>query len=283
MSGIWRGTLRKLRVAPGAAGGEPARYALTDGHWNPDDRAVDQPLNGFLGQPVRLEFTGRIACTYCGRASRKTFGEGFCYPCFQARAEADICIVKPELCHYHDPQHPCRDDAFALRHCFQPHVLYAALTSGPKVGLTRLANIPTRWLDQGASVAMPLAELPDRRSAGQVEARLRDEHGLADRTHWTGMLRRAEGDGDLAAFADEVLTLLEGQGVAPLPAGERTVRRFRYPVLAYPQKVKSLGLDRTPLIEGILQGIKGQYLILDTGVVNLRKHAGYGAVVIFGS
>lgn len=283
MPEIWRGTLRKLRVEPGKMPGDPAVYALADGHWNPDERAADQPLNDCLGRPVRIDFTGRIACTYCGRASRKTFGEGFCFPCFQTRAEADICIVKPELCHYHDAADPCRDDEFARRHCFQPHVLYAALTSEPKVGLTRRVNIPTRWLDQGATLAMPLAELPDRRSAGLVEARLRDEQGLADRTHWTRLLRQAEGSGDLEAFAARVLTLLAGFAVVALPPDERVGRRFAYPVLAYPQKVQSLSLDRSPRISGRLQGIKGQYLLLDTGVFNLRKHAGYGAVVTCGT
>ncbi len=282
MSEIWRGTLCKLRVAPGAAAGEPAVYALADGYWQPAERAADQPLNGFLGRRVDIEFSGRIACVYCGRASRKTFGEGFCYPCFQARAEADICIVRPELCHYHDPRDPCRDDDFAHRHCFQPHALYVSLTSAPKVGLTRRRNIPTRWLDQGATAAAPLAELPDRRAAGLVEAHLRDVKGLADRTHWTRLLRQAEGEGDLASFAAGVLAALDELGVAPLPAERRAVQRFVYPVRTYPQKVKSLALDRQPRIAGVLEGIKGQYLILDTGVVNLRKHAGYQAVVTLG-
>lgn len=283
MSEIWRGTLRKMRVTPGATGGEPARYALADGHWQPAERAADRPLNSYLGMPVRIAFAGRIACIYCGRATRKTFGEGFCFPCFRVRAEADICIVKPELCHYHNTEDPCRDNDFAHRHCFQPHVLYAALTSAPKVGLTRRENIPTRWLDQGATEAVPLAELPDRRATGLIEAYLRDEHGLADRTHWTSLLRQIEGDGDLRAFADQVLALLEAQGVAPLPADQRTVHGFSYPVLAYPEKVKSFSLDRAPVVEGVLQGIKGQYLLLDTGVLNLRKHTGYGAVVTVGS
>jgi hypothetical protein len=282
MSEVWRGTLRKMRVKAGSTPGEPAAYALADGHWQPGERAQDQPLNSCLGRSIRLEFSGRIACTYCGREIRKTFGQGFCYPCFRARAEADICIVKPELCHYHDPQDPCRDNEFAHRHCFRPHVLYAALTSAPKIGLTRRENIPTRWLDQGASAAVLLAELPDRRTAGLIEARLRDENGLADRTHWTRLLRQAEGEGDLHAFAEQVLSLLVAHGVEVLPADRRPFHRFTYPVLTYPSKVRSLGFDRTPRIDGVLQGIKGQYLILDSGVLNLRKHTGYGAIVALG-
>ncbi len=129
MNEIWRGTLKKMHVEPGPDG-EPARYALTDGHWQASERVVDHPLNGFLGGELELEHTGAIHCIYCGRATKKSFNQGFCYPCFQARAEADQCIVRPELCHYHDDANPCRDEDFAHRHCFAPHVLYVSLTSG---------------------------------------------------------------------------------------------------------------------------------------------------------
>ena len=37
----------------------------------------------------------------------------------------------------------------------------------------------------------------------------------------------------------------------------------------------SFNLDKNPNLEGILLGIKGQYLIFDTGVINIRKYAGY--------
>ncbi len=274
MQTIWEGTLRKMRAMPGEAGG-PARYALADGHWNPQERAADHPLQPYLGQPLDLEFTGAINCVYCGRKSKKTFGQGFCYPCFRARAEADQCIVRPELCHYHVPDDPCRDDDFAHRHCFQPHVLYAALTSAPKVGITRRENVPTRWLDQGATLAIPLAEVPDRRTVGLLEARLRDEVGLADRTHWTRLLKQEAGEGDLVALANRIADQLTAWDVPLLPAEQRVEHAFAYPVLAYPRKVKSFNLDRDPRAGGVLQGIKGQYLIFDAGVINLRKYTGY--------
>ena len=275
MATIWSGTLRKLRVTPGPDGA-PAAYALADGCWDAARRHADLPLNDRLGSPLRVRFTGAIACVYCGRAIKKSFGEGFCFPCFQARAEADQCIVRPELCHHHDPTHPCRDDAFARAHCFQPHVLYAALTSAPKVGITRRANVPTRWLDQGATAAMPLAELPDRRSVGLVEARLRDDVGLQDRTHWTRLLKAAEGEGDLAALAAVVLAHLAAWGIAGLlPDAARAVQRFAYPVLTYPVKVASANLERDGAAGGVLQGIKGQYLIFAGVVLNARKYTGY--------
>jgi len=278
LAAVWQGTLRKMRAVPGE-GGLPAVYALADRFWNPAERAADLSLAPYLDRELYLEFGGKIACVYCGRATKKTFGEGFCYPCFQARAEADVCIVKPELCHYHEPANPCRDDAFARSHCFQPHVLYAALTSGLKVGITRRANLPARWLDQGATAAVPLAELPDRRAVGRLEARLRDEEGVADRTHWTRLLKQPEGDGDLGEFAGGVAALLAGWGVPLLSPEERTIRTFRYPVLRYPAKVTSFNLDKEPRVGGVLAGIKGQYLIFDGGVINLRKYAGYQVTV----
>lgn len=275
MSVIWHGTLRKLRATPAGDGG-PARYAVVDGCWDPSRRAPDLSLDDRLGTPLHLRFTGGIACVYCGRKARKLFGEGFCFPCFQARAEADPCIVKPELCHFLDAANPCRDHAFAHRHCFQPHVLYVSLTSAPKIGITRRENVPTRWLDQGATAAIPLAEMPDRRAVGLVEARLRDECGLRDRTHWTRLLRRAEGEGDLDALADEVLARLADWSVAGvLPAAARVVQRFAYPVLAYPEKVVSFNLDKDPRAGGVLQGVKGQYLVFPGGVINARKYTGY--------
>jgi hypothetical protein len=275
MNVIWRGTLRKLRALPGADGGA-ARYAVADGFWDPAQRLPDLSLDDRCGTPLSLHFTGMIACVYCGRRTRKTFGEGFCFPCFQARAEADVCIVKPELCHFHVVADPCRDVVFAQRHCFQPHVLYVSLTSAPKIGITRRENVPTRWLDQGATAAIPLAELPDRRAVGLVEARLRDECGLRDRTHWTRLLRGAEGDGDLDALAAEVLERLAAWSVpGVLPPDERVVHRFTYPVLAYPEKVVSFNLDKDPRAGGMLQGMKGQYLIFAGGVINARKYTGY--------
>ena len=48
-----------------------------------------------------------------------------------------------------------------------------------------------------------------------------------------------------------------------------------YPVLAYPPKVTSVYLEKTPEVSGRLLGIKGQYLIWEDGrVLNIRNHSG---------
>ena len=55
-----------------------------------------------------------------------------------------------------------------------------------------------------------------------------------------------------------------------------TVNIINYPVEKYPTKIKSLKLEKNNLISGKLSGIKGQYLIFDSGeVFNVRSHEGY--------
>jgi len=265
----WTGTLRKMRVADT----DPVSYSLADGRHDESARVDDLPLAPFLGRPISLRFTGEINCTACGRPTKKTFSQGYCWPCSQSLAAADICMVKPELCHHGDAEHPCREEDFAQSKCFRPHILYVSLTSGCKVGITRKVNVPDRWIDQGAVAAMPLAELPDRRTVGLLEHELAATY--ADNTHWMRMLKEERPEADLEAFAAEVLAALEARGVEPLPAAERAVRIFNYPVLSYPQKVRSWNLDKSDEVDGVLDGIKGQYLILDTGVINLRKFTGY--------
>jgi len=269
---LWTGTLKKMR----SEADDPVRYFLADGWWEPEKRVADLPLNPLLGQDVEIRFSGEINCTACGRKTKKTFGQGFCFPCSQSRAEADICIVRPELCHHGEPDNPCRDEKFAQGQCFQPHYLYCSLTSGVKVGITRHHQIPARWIDQGATAAIPVAVLPDRRAVGLVEKRLSDE-GFADKTHWTRMLKGdADPQFDLERAADKVLArLAEWKVEGVLPAADRTRWTFKYPVLEYHEKVKSFNLDKDPVAAGKLQGIKGQYLIFTGGVINLRKYTGY--------
>ncbi len=271
MPTIWTGTLRKMR----AEAAEPVAYHLADGWWEKDKRGPDAPLNPHLGRELTIRFSGEIHCTACGRKTKKTFSQGFCFPCSQTRAEADICIMRPELCHHGDADNPCRDENFAQSQCFRPHILYCSLTSGVKVGITRLPNVPSRWLDQGAVAAIPVAKLPDRRAVGLVEKRLSDA-GFADKTHWTKNLKGNPEGIDLRAMSEQVVASLNEWGVEGiLPEFERLEHTFTYPVQVWPTKVKSFNLDKEPTAGGVLQGIKGQYLIFDAGVINVRKYTGY--------
>lgn len=270
-----RGCLSKMVIEPGASGA-PARYTLRAGEQRLD-------LNARLGQSLRLTHTGAIACTHCGRATRKSFAQGYCYPCFKRLAQCDTCIVRPEICHFHAGT--CREPEWGERHCFQPHVVYLANSSGLKVGITRKTQLPTRWLDQGAIQALPVLEVDTRQQSGFVEVLFKEL--VADRTNWRAMLKCEVAPLDLRAERERLLAALDG-GLANLRErfGFDAVRvldaepvTLDYPVLEPPTKVASLNFDKTPEVAGTLLGLKGQYLMLDSGVINLRKFTGYEVIV----
>ncbi|MGQ7263410.1 DUF2797 domain-containing protein [Vreelandella sp. V005] len=236
-------------------------------------------LNERIGEPLTLRWTGAIACTHCGRATKKSFAQGHCYPCFKRLAQCDTCIMKPETCHFF--QGTCREPEWGERHCFQPHIVYLANSSGLKVGITRKTQMPTRWLDQGAIQALPILEVDTRQQSGFVEMLFKEQ--VADRTNWRAMLKGDVPPIDLAAERDRLLTLLasgldqlrDTHGAGAIRALEQPAQAFHYPVSVFPKKVVSHNFDKHPRVEGVLQGIKGQYLLLDSGVINLRKFTGY--------
>ena len=246
-----------------------------------DDAADDQLLdmNALIGRQVSLEFTGTISCLHCGRKTRKSFNQGFCYPCFTRLPQSDSCIVKPELCHFHNGT--CRDAAWGERNCFAPHIVYLANSSGLKVGITRAQQVPTRWMDQGAVQAVPILKVKNRLHSGLVE-RLIAEH-VADKTNWRAMLKNDVPELDLTVERDRLLTeLAEPLNQLRHELGDDSISELaespiaiEYPVTQYPTKITSFNFDKTPLVSGTLMGIKGQYLMFDTGVNNLRKYGGY--------
>ena len=236
-------------------------------------------MNPLIGQSITLNFTGNIYCINCGRKTNKSFNQGYCFPCFRSLAECDQCIMRPELCHF--DQGTCRDEAWGLAHCMQPHIVYLANSSGLKVGITRHTQIPTRWMDQGASSAMPLFEVASRLTSGLVEVMFKAH--ISDRTDWRKMLKGEPDDVDLKAKGEELVELVEEDiaqeqriKISDFEILESPkVYQFNYPVERYPEKIKAHNLDKTPQISGTLQGIKGQYLIFDNGVLNIRKYGGY--------
>ncbi len=263
------GCLRKMTVEPG----EPVLYQLPVG----DDRLALTPL---LGHRLSLRHSGRIFCVACGKKTSKSFNQGYCYPCFTRLAQCDMCIVKPETCHF--AAGTCREPAWGEQFCFQPHVVYLANSSGIKVGITRGSQIPTRWIDQGAIQALPIFEVRSRHISGLIEVILAQH--VSDKTSWQQMLKNQVEPLDLKSIRDDLLARCAAElaGLqaeydrdAIRPLMDANVVDIRYPVLEYPQKVKSFNLDKNPQFEGVLQGIKGQYLLLDSGVINIRKFAGY--------
>ena len=234
-----------------------------------DDVPVD--MNAKIGEVIRLKFDGIINCIACGRETKKSFGQGFCYPCFRNAPEASECIIRPELCRAHEGE--ARDMAWAEQHCLVEQIVYLARSSAIKVGITRASQIPTRWIDQGASDAIIFARVPNRYTAGPVEVAMK-EH-LTDRTNWQRMLKNEVIDADLVATKGSLIDALNAD-LRPYVDDDDTVCSIHYPVERYPEKVKSTGFDKDAEIEGRLAGIKGQYLIFDDNrVLNIRKHNGY--------
>ncbi|MFZ5560461.1 MAG: DUF2797 domain-containing protein [Pseudomonadota bacterium] len=262
------GTLRKMRVEKN----EPVSYFLPLGDFS-------VPLLPFLGNTLHLRYSGAILCTACGRRTAKSYNQGYCFVCFKKLAACDMCILKPETCHY--AAGTCREPAWADAHCNVPHIVYLANSSGLKVGITRESQVPTRWLDQGAAQALPIFRVGTRFQSGLVEVAL--ARHVADKTNWQALLKGESETVDLKALRDELIERcapaldalqqrFPGQ-IQPLPDAEEEA--FRYPVLQYPQKIRSFNLDQEADVAGTLLGIKGQYLLFDTGVINIRKYTAY--------
>ena len=229
-------------------------------------------MNPLIGKKISLKFEGEIYCLSTGQKIKKSYNQGFSYKAFMSLACCDICIVKPNLCHYH--KGTCREPEWGEKNCMAPHIVYLANTSKVKIGITRKSQIPTRWMDQGASFALPILECKDRYTAGLIEAEISKQ--MSDKTNWRDMLKGVLQEEDLEAHREDIYEqfadLLDDMNAEDL---EDPVVKINYPVEQYPEKVSSLSFDKKPLIEGTLMGIKGQYLILDTGVLNIRKHQGY--------
>jgi hypothetical protein len=237
-------------------------------------------LNALLGRELEIEFCGEIFCLSCGRKTNKSFNQGHCYPCLKRLAACDQCIIKPELCHFHEGT--CREPEWGQAHCLQSHIVYLANSSGLKVGVTRATQVPTRWIDQGASQALPIFEVSERRIAGLLEVAIRTV--VSDRTAWQRMLKGVPDPLDLVAERERLLAqagLAIGRVTETINADQARLMeeaspiQIQYPVNQYPEKVTALNLDKTPRVAGRLLGIKGQYLILDSGVLNIRKFGGY--------
>lgn len=242
----------------------PIRYHLELG----PDRIL---VNSLLGKNVKISFDGRINCVSCGVLTKKAFGQGFCYPCFANSPQNAECIIRPELCEGHLGKG--RDPEWEKRNHVQPHTVYLALSSGLKVGVTRDTQVPTRWIDQGAYQAVVIAEVPYRRLAGEIEVELKEYYN--DKTNWQRMLKNEVLHDDLILKKEEAADHLP-EHLKQYVSEEDEVWELEYPSLDTPPKVKSQRLEKEPVLEGTLTGIKGQYLIFDNSkVINVRNHAGY--------
>ena len=269
MKEIAEGILRKMKSRLE----QPVSYKIPLG-----DNEV--PLNPLIAKKIKLEYSGNIFCVNCGRKSNKSFNQGYCYPCFQKLAQCDSCIIHPEKCHF--DQGTCREPVWGEKYCMQDHIVYLANSSGLKIGITRATQIPTRWIDQGATQALAIIRVRTRLQSGILEIMFK-EH-VADKTNWREMLKGDAEPLDMLAKSKLLLAKCESEikelearfgffaisvlnGIEPL--------EINYPVEIYPEKIASFNFDKDPKIEAKLLGIKGQYLIFERGVINLRRFSGY--------
>ncbi|MDD9894937.1 MAG: DUF2797 domain-containing protein, partial [Gammaproteobacteria bacterium] len=250
MKAVAEGTLRKMKTRLE----QPVSYKIPLG-----DNAV--ALNPLIKKQIKLEYSGNIFCVHCGRKSNKSFNQGYCYPCFQKLAQCDSCIIHPEKCHF--DQGTCREPSWGEKYCMQDHIVYLANSSGLKVGITRATQVPTRWIDQGATQALAIIRVRSRLQSGTLEVMFKQH--VTDKTNWRDMLKGEATPLDMIAESKRLIKECDAEiqelagrfgffaisvlnGIEPV--------EISYPVETYPEKIVSFSFDKEPVIEGKLMGVK---------------------------
>jgi|TARA_R100000479_G_scaffold174871_1_gene124288 hypothetical protein len=255
----YEGVLTKMKTENGS----PIQYYLV---FENDFLNVNQ----LLDKKVSINFL-KFQCLNCG-LEKKIYRQGFCYDCFYEIPQAADWIMKPELSTAHLDKED-RDLEYEKKVQLQPHIVYLANSSNVKVGVTRKTQVPTRWIDQGAHEAIEIVEVPNRYLAGITEVALKDH--VADKTNWRNMLKNDIKDENLVEWRDNLKQYIPDEAQEYYIANNAETN-LEFPVLQYPTKLKSLNLQKTPFYEGILKGIKAQYLIFeDNTVFNVRGYEGY--------
>ncbi|MHC5200666.1 DUF2797 domain-containing protein [Myroides sp. LJL119] len=228
-------------------------------------------INQILEKKIKIDFVD-YQCLNC-KEHKKIFRQGFCYTCFYNSAQVGDWIMHPEKSTAHLGIED-RDLAYEQKCQLQPHIVYLALSSNVKVGVTRKSQIPTRWIDQGASKAIEIVEVPNRYLAGITEVALKDS--FTDKTNWRKMLQNDTAQIDISQIRDTLKDKLPVEVQPYFDTTNSNLIDLNYPVVAYPTKVQSLNLEKTPSFTGVIKGVKGQYLIFECGTVfNIRTYEGF--------
>ena len=227
-------------------------------------------MNQLIGKNLKWKMVG-YQCVNCGN-DEKIYRMGFCKKCFFESPYASETIIRPELSTAHLGIGE-RDLAVEESIQLAPHIVYLAYTGEVKVGVTRESQIPTRWIDQGATFALTIAKTDNRYEAGMIEVAMK-EH-LADKTNWRRMLEDDfEDDLDLADFREKIKDYFP-EDFKNFYSSENEMVRLDFPYEA-PEKISTISLDKSPEFEGVLRGIKGQYLSFEGGTFfNVRAHEGF--------
>lgn len=255
----YQGVLTKMQTEIGS----PIQYYLVF-----EDSFIS--MNQLLNKEIEIDYLG-YQCLNCSK-QKKVFRQGFCYDCFYSSPAVGDWIMRPELSTAHLGIQD-RDLIYEEKVQLQPHVVYLALSSEVKVGVTRSSQIPTRWIDQGATQAIAVVEVPNRYLAGITEVALKNHY--ADKINWRKMLQNEVEMVDLIAEKAKLESLIPAEVREYFYSQKNDLYEMHYPVLTYPKKVASLSLEKTPHFKGKLMGIKGQYLLFENGTVfNVRGSEG---------
>lgn len=255
----YQGVLQKMQTE----NGNPIQYYLV---FENDFLNFNQVLN----KTVEISFI-KHQCLNC-KLDKPIYRQGFCKSCFFEIPTAGDWIMRPELSTAHLDQED-RDLAYEKKVQLQPHIVYLANSSNVKVGVTRKTQVPTRWIDQGAHEAIEIVEVPNRYLAGITEVALKNHVG--DKTNWRKMLTNNVDDENLIEWRNKLKQYIPEEALQYFIEDNQETH-LEFPVMQYPEKVKSLNLDKTPNYKGTLKGIKGQYLIFeDNTVFNIRSNEGY--------
>lgn len=245
--------------------GDEVNYKLPIG-----DSFID--MNELIGKEIVLEYLKQINCIHCGKKTKTSFAQGYCYNCYKTLPQTDASIINPEL----DLSYLgiSRDMEWAKKNNLQPHYVYLAFSGNLKVGVTRQSQVPTRWIDQGATEAIKLAKTPNRHIAGVIEVALKAY--FSDKTNWRNMLKNSKNTAvDLLEEKKKSIALLHNE-LKQYICTDNTIWNIKYPLESVVDKVSSFNFDKIEKFTGVLKGIKGQYLIFEEGkVINIRRHNGY--------
>ena len=255
---------------------------------------TEESLNLETEKNISLNFSGELNCPVCGRSVKK-FYNGSCYVCFKNKASQDMCVLSPHKCHYFEGT--CREQEWGENFCFTPHYVYLSYTDKLKVGITRESQLPTRWVDQGATAGAVIAKVWSRQQAGKIEKELGQL--FSDKSHWKRMLNSGNEKPTIEFMQENVKKaqdFLWGEGhnllnedlitqfsTQKTPEQSNPVEKIenptvffiQYPIVEIPKKFTSTNFEKQEQIEGKLMGIKGQYLYIDDKVINIRRHEGY--------
>ena len=248
--------------------GEPIEYLLPIG----ENKLI---LNKYIGKLIQINFNDEIRCINCNNKIKKTYMQGYCYPCFISLPQTEDCVFKPHLCKAH--LGVARDMDWAKNNCLASTYVYLSLTSNLKVGVTRHNHIPSRWIDQGAHHAIKFAKTPNRYLAGLIELEI--SQYISDRTQWRKMILGQYDELDLNKKKNDLQKYLSNN-LKKYYLNNEDMIDLEYPIIKNLEKIKSFNIEKFKTIKKILSGIKGQYLMFDDNhVLNVRKYTGYNFTI----